>query len=94
MRADANLKTPLFMAHGEDDGVVNYKFGELSYETLKKLGVNVEFHKIEDMAHEAQPEELNLLGAWLKERLVVRDTVGDATGTRGSGDEAGVKGKV
>jgi len=82
------------MAHGEDDGVVQYKFGEMSYETLKKLGVDVEFHKIEDMAHEAQPDELNLLGAWLKQRLV---TVSDETktaGTRGSGDETGVKGKV
>jgi predicted esterase len=94
MRTDANLKTPLFMAHGEDDGVVNYKFGEMSYEALKKVGVNVEFHKIEDMAHEAQPDELNLLGAWLKERLAVPDSAGDETTTRGSGDETGIRGKV
>jgi predicted esterase len=94
MRTDANLKTPCFMAHGEDDGVVQYKFGEMSYENLKKLGVDVEFHKIEDMAHEAQPEELNLLGAWLKQRLGAVSDEAKTAGTRGDGDETGVKGKV
>ena len=84
------------MAHGEDDGVVKFQFGEMSYETLKKLGVDVEFHKIEDMAHEAQPDELNLLGAWLKTRLVANsvDDESKAAGPKGSGDETAVKGKV
>ena len=93
MRTDANLKTPLFMAHGEDDMVVNYKFGEMSYERLKKLGVNVEFHKIEDMAHEAHPDELKLLGTWLKGMLVVQDNA-DKSGAAGNKEETEVKGKV
>jgi hypothetical protein len=78
--------------------VVKYKFGEMSHENLKKMGVDVEFHKIEDMGHEAQPDELNLLGEWLKARLVVRDIVSDqtnATGGKSRDQTAGTgKGKV
>ena len=73
MRTDANLKTPLFQAHGTGDMVVNFKFGEMTYNTMKKMGIDVEFHEIEDMGHEAQDDELRLLGIWLKERLAVRE---------------------
>jgi len=66
MRSDANLKTPLFQAHGEDDTVVNIKFGELSHQELKKLDMNVEFHKYPDMGHEANPQELKDLGERLE----------------------------
>lgn len=40
----ANHKTPLFMAHGDSDGVVKYEFGQKSAEALKDMGVPVEFH--------------------------------------------------
>jgi predicted esterase len=69
MRSDANMKTPLFLAHGMEDGVVKPKFGEMTYEELKKLKVDVEFHKYPDMGHEANPEELKDLGAWIKTRI-------------------------
>lgn len=75
MRTDANLKTPMFQAHGEDDVVVNFKFAQMTYLALQKMGINVEFHKFEDMGHEAQPEELSRLGEWLKKRLITRDVV-------------------
>jgi predicted esterase len=69
MRSDANLKTPLFQAHGEDDGVVNFKFGEMSHQEMKKLDMDVEFHKYPGMGHEANPQELKDLGAWIKARI-------------------------
>jgi acetyl esterase/lipase len=75
MRTDANLKTPMFQAHGEDDVVVNFKFGEMTYHALQKMGVNVDFHKFEDMGHESQPEELNILGEWLKEIVITQEAV-------------------
>lgn len=75
MRTDANLKTPFFQAHGTDDVVVNYKFGEMTFQALQKMGIDVEFHKIEDMGHEATPEELEFLGDWFKRRLVTQETV-------------------
>lgn len=75
MRTDANLKTPMFQAHGEDDVVVNFKFGQMTYLTLQKMGINVNFHKFEDMGHEVQPEEMNVLGEWLKERVMTQKVV-------------------
>jgi acetyl esterase/lipase len=99
MRSDANLKTPMFQAHGVDDNVVNFKFGEMSYHALKKLGVNVEFHRYEGMAHDAFPEELKHLRQWIKERLDTSEVV-DEVQTREAkesdkptADEAGNKPK-
>ena len=69
MRTDANLKTPLFQAHGEEDGVVRYEFGKQTHEALKKMGINAEFHSYEGMAHEANPTEIKLLGEWIKQRV-------------------------
>lgn len=73
MRTDANLNTPLFQAHGEDDVVVDIRFGEMTHVALKELGINVEFHKYESMGHEADPEELNQLGEWISKRIVVKE---------------------
>ena len=84
MRTDANLKTPLFMAHGDEDMVVNFRFGQMSYERLQRLGADVEFHKIEDMAHEAQPEELRLLETWLKAKLPKKGTANEGTDKEGA----------
>jgi predicted esterase len=83
MRTDANLKTPLFMAHGTDDNVVKFKFGELSHLALTKMGVNVEFHKIEGMDHTSDLDELNMVGEWIKERLIFRETVNEVPKGRG-----------
>lgn len=39
-----NAKTPFFIAHGYDDPVVKYKFGDMTQKRLKELGFDVEFH--------------------------------------------------
>lgn len=39
-----NLKTPFFIAHGHDDPIVKYEFGDLTQKRLKSLGFDVEFH--------------------------------------------------
>lgn len=40
-----NKETPFFLAHGTDDGIVQYDLGKKTEEFLKKeLGLNVEFH--------------------------------------------------
>ena len=79
MRSEANLKTPMFQAHGEDDVVVNFKFGEMTHLALQKMGIDVDFHKFEDMGHETSPEELNILLEWLKEKVVTREVVRQET---------------
>jgi len=69
MRTDINAKTPLFQAHGMRDGVVRFEYGKKSSDALKKLGMDVEFHQYETMAHEANPKEIKQLGEWIKDRL-------------------------
>lgn len=40
-----NKNTPFFLAHGEEDEVVQYQFGEQSAKMLKEMGLdNVEFN--------------------------------------------------
>ena len=39
-----NAKTPFFLAHGHEDPVVKYEFGDLTQKHLKGMGFNVEFH--------------------------------------------------
>ena len=73
------MKTAMFQAHGEDDVVVNFKFGEMTHLALQKMGITVDFHKIEDMGHETSPEELNILLEWLKEKVVTREVVRQET---------------
>lgn len=43
-----NKETPFFLAHGKEDGVVKFDFGEMSYKMVKDLGVeNVSFNSYE-----------------------------------------------
>jgi predicted esterase len=43
-----NKETPFFLAHGKDDGVVKFEFGETSSKMVKDLGVqDVSFHSYE-----------------------------------------------
>ena len=37
---EANLTTPIWLAHGEDDPIVQYRYGLMTYEKLLELGYN------------------------------------------------------
>ena len=69
LRKEANFKTPMYQAHGTDDMVVQFKFGEMTHQRLKDLDIDVKFTKVDGMGHEADPEELADLGKWLKDRI-------------------------
>jgi phospholipase/carboxylesterase len=56
-RAQANDATPIFMAHGQFDGVVPLMLGLKSREYLKALGYKVEWHEYA-MAHAVCAEEV------------------------------------
>jgi len=56
-RAPANDATPIFMAHGQFDGVVPMMLGLKSREYLKALGYKVEWHEY-SMAHAVCAEEV------------------------------------
>ena len=63
-RADANALTPVFMAHGLHDNVVEPYRAEASRDALVKLGYDVEWHTYA-MPHSVCAEEVGDLNAWL-----------------------------
>lgn len=42
-KPEFNKETPVFMAHGDVDEVVNTELGKKSYELLKGMGYNAKF---------------------------------------------------
>lgn len=67
-RSDANRETPVFMAHGDFDGVVVPSRGEASRDALVALGQPVHWHAY-PMAHEVCMPEIADLNAWLVRQL-------------------------
>lgn len=63
-RSDANALTPIFMAHGQYDNVVQIERGKTSCELLRALGYEVEWHEY-PMAHSVCMEEIADLNRWL-----------------------------
>ncbi|KAK2746500.1 hypothetical protein FQN57_003126 [Myotisia sp. PD_48] len=64
-----NKKTPIFQAHGDEDMVVKFGFGEHSAEFMKELGCDVDFRKYNGLGHSGDPLEMedlkNFLGRLL-----------------------------
>ena len=67
-RSEANLHTPIFMAHGRGDPVVQISRAEASRELLKELGHPVEWHEYL-MPHSVCEEEIDDIGAWMRRLL-------------------------
>jgi phospholipase/carboxylesterase len=67
--ACANRDLPVFMAHGTEDDVVRYAWGEASRDVLKAGGWPVEWHAF-PIAHAAAIEEIEALGRFIARVLV------------------------
>ncbi|CAG8375967.1 unnamed protein product [Penicillium salamii] len=66
----ANKKTPFFLAHGEDDEVVRFEYGQKSSKMLQEIGLeDVKFNKYEDLGHSADPKEINDLEMFIEKSL-------------------------
>lgn len=63
-RSAANAATPIFMGHGQFDGVVAIDRGEASRDLLVQLGHPVEWHSY-PMQHSVCMEEIADLNRWL-----------------------------
>lgn len=63
-RSAANAATPIFMGHGQFDGVVAIDRGEASRDLLLQLGHPVEWHSY-PMQHSVCMEEIADLNRWL-----------------------------
>jgi len=61
-------QTPVFMAHGQQDEVVLYDYGQQSMQILKAAGIPLSWHTY-TMGHSVCPEETSDLRQWLLQRL-------------------------
>lgn len=66
--SDANLGTPIFMAHGVFDPVVQFARGQASQRILAEAGFDVAW-KTYPMPHAVCPEEIADVGAYLRQAL-------------------------
>ncbi|KAB2572834.1 Phospholipase/carboxylesterase [Lasiodiplodia theobromae] len=76
-----NKDTPIFMAHGDIDPVVRYDWGQRTASKLKEWGWKVDFKTYQGLPHSADPEEIEDLDAYLRERI---PPLGDKEETSGS----------
>jgi phospholipase/carboxylesterase len=69
-RAPANRETPLLLCHGTDDPIVPVTLGEQTRDALRRStpGCPIEWTAFR-MDHTVCPEELDLVGAWLRGRF-------------------------
>jgi phospholipase/carboxylesterase len=63
-RHAANAATPIFMGHGQQDGVVIPARASASHDLLRSLGYAVDWHEY-PMAHSVCMEEISDLNQWL-----------------------------
>ena len=66
--AAANRDVPIFMAHGSDDDVVLYQWGEASRLLLERDGWSVAWHRY-PMGHGAVAEEIAAMGRFIEQVL-------------------------
>lgn len=64
----AVCSTPVFMAHGSQDDIVPSALGKASRDTLRQLGLRVDWHEY-GMAHSVCAQELGDIRTWLSRQL-------------------------
>ena len=67
-RNPANAATPIFMAHGLQDPIVQLARAQASREALEALGYKIEWHDY-PMPHSVCAEEIEALSSWLQKIL-------------------------
>lgn len=67
-RSTANADTPILMAHGQHDPVLDYSLGAVSRDFLMRLNYFVEWREY-PMPHAVCPEEIDDVREWLIARL-------------------------
>jgi len=73
-----NKETPIFMGHGAVDPLVKYQWGKQTADILKGWGWSVDLKTYPNLAHSADPKEIDDLEAYIQQRLP--PTNGDSSG--------------
>ncbi|HEY4644894.1 MAG TPA: hypothetical protein VIH25_01295 [Steroidobacteraceae bacterium] len=67
-RSPANQPTPIFMAHGMFDPIIDIHLGEGSRQLLESKGYAIEWHRY-PMPHSVCAEEIAAIASWLRRVL-------------------------
>lgn len=68
-----HTETPIFLAHGRQDPIVPFSLGVKMREDLGTKGYQIAWHEY-DMQHQVCAEEIQAVGAWLKQVLIENNT--------------------
>ncbi|KAH2774930.1 hypothetical protein KXW10_007401 [Aspergillus fumigatus] len=69
-----NKKTPFFLAHGLEDEIVLFDFGDLSAKKMKEIGLeDVTFKSYPNLGHSADPVEIEDLARFLQKVIPPED---------------------
>jgi phospholipase/carboxylesterase len=60
-----NRNTPVFLAHGTEDAVVSFRFGEMTRQLLGKAGYAMNWHEYQ-MGHTVCAKEIQDISQWLQ----------------------------
>lgn len=66
--SESAVETPIFMAHGRQDEIVDYQYGVQSMEQLDAHNIEVQWHEY-DMGHAVCSEEIQHIRQWLMQQL-------------------------
>lgn len=64
-----NKETPIFMGHGAVDPLVKYQWGKQTADVLRGWGWSVDLKTYPNLAHSADPKEIDDLEAYIEQRL-------------------------
>jgi len=67
--SEANIATPIFLAHGKRDSVVPFPIGERTSTVLGNAGWPVSWHAYPELPHSVSSEEIGHVSRWLREVL-------------------------
>ncbi|KAK3593185.1 hypothetical protein CHS0354_039669 [Potamilus streckersoni] len=65
IQSDSSQLPPLFQCHGKKDELILYDWGHTTFDKLKELGVQGEFHSYNKLYHDLQKQELIKLQEWI-----------------------------
>lgn len=68
-RSEANLQTSIFLAHGDEDAILELEFANITKGHLEKIGYPIEWHLYKGMAHSVCEQEIKDISAWLRKVL-------------------------
>lgn len=67
--ASVNHHVPIFLAHGQQDHIVDFNYGEKTHAQLQQINPNITWRAYPDLMHSVNQAEIADLDTWLNQQL-------------------------